>query len=82
MIIDEILDLLQKFSATREASYKSRQASCKWSTISLILGLFKIFSEVTVASKLASLGTIEKYVMPQNLDLLKSFSKIREASGP
>ena len=37
-------------------------------------------SEVILASKRGPLTRIEKQAMPYKLDLLKSFSKIREAS--
>ena len=41
--------------------------------------LLKIFSEVIVASKCGPLIRIEKQSMSKKLDLLKGFSKIREA---
>ena len=72
LIIGGILDLLEKSSKTREASYK-------WSTILSILDLLKIFSEVIGASKHGPLARIGKQSMSQKLDLLKSFSKVREA---
>ena len=56
LIIGGILDLLKKSSNTREASYK-------WSTTLSILDLFKIFSEVTVASKRGPPARIEKQAM-------------------
>ena len=56
LIIGGILDLLEKSSKTREASYK-------WSTALLILDILKIFSEVIVASKRGPLARIEKQAM-------------------
>ena len=56
LIIGEILDLLEKSSNIREASYK-------WSTTLSILDLFKIFSEVIGASKRDPLARIEKQAM-------------------
>ena len=53
LIIVGIMDLLKKSSKTREAS-------CKWSTILSIMDLLKIFSEVIVASKRDPLARIEK----------------------
>ena len=38
-----------------------------------------MLSEVIVAPKCAPLARIEKHTMSQKLNLLKSFSKIREA---
>ena len=57
LIISGILDQLEMFSKTREASYK-------WFTIiniiPSILDLLKIFSEIIVASKCGPLARIEK----------------------
>ena len=57
LIISGILDQLEMFSKTREASYK-------WFTIiniiASILDLLKIFSEIIVASKCGPLARIEK----------------------
>ena len=71
-LIRRILDLLEKSSKVREASYK-------WSTTLSIMDLLKIFSEVTIASERNPPARIEKQSMLQKLDLLKNFSKIREA---
>ena len=60
LIIGGILGLLLKSSKTREASYKSREVSYKWSAILSVLDLLKIFSELIVASKRGRLATIEK----------------------
>ena len=38
----------------------------------------KTFSEVMVASKCDPLASLEKQTMSKNLDLLRSFTKIRE----
>ena len=53
LIIDEILNLLEKSSKIREASYK-------WSTTLSVLDLLKIFFEVIVASKRGPLARIAK----------------------
>ena len=71
-LIRRILDLLEKSSKVREASYK-------WSTTLSIMDLLKIFSEATIASELNPPARIEKQSMLQKLDLLNNFSKIREA---
>ena len=55
-LIRRILDLLEKSSKVREASYK-------WSTTLSIMDLLKIFSEVIVASKRGPLARIEKQAM-------------------
>ena len=47
--------------------------------IASILKLLKIFPEVIVASKCGPLARIEKQAMSLKPNLLKSFSKIREA---
>ena len=41
--------------------------------------LLKLFSEIIVASKCGPLARIEKQAMSLKVDLLKSFSKIKEA---
>ena len=56
LIIGGILDLLEKSSETREASYK-------WSTTLSILDLLILFSEIIVASKRGPLARIEKQAM-------------------
>ena len=56
LIIVGILELLEKSSKTREASYK-------WSRTLSILDLLKIFSEVIGASKRGTLARIEKQTM-------------------
>ena len=75
-IIGEILDLPKKSSKTRKASTIS---GSQLNIIASILELLKIFSEVMVASKCGPLAKVEKQTMLQMLDLLKSFTKIREA---
>ena len=47
--------------------------------IASILELVKYYLEVIVASKCGPLARIEKQAMSKKLDLLKSFSNIREA---
>ena len=44
-----------------------------------ILELMKILPELIVAPKCVPLAKIEKQAMSQKLNLLKSFSKIKEA---
>ena len=56
LIMGGMLDLLEKFSKTREASYK-------WSTTLSILALLKIFSEEIGAPKPGSLARTEKQAM-------------------
>ena len=56
LIIGGILDLLEKSSKIREASYK-------WSKTLSILDLLKILSEVIGASKCGPLARIEKQAM-------------------
>ena len=56
LIIGRILDLLEKYSKTREASNK-------WSTTLSILDLLEIFSEVIVASKSGPLERIKKQAL-------------------
>ena len=53
LIIGGILDLLEKFSKTREVSYT-------WSTTLSILDLLKVLSEVIGASKRGPPARIEK----------------------
>ena len=56
LIIGGIVDLLEKSSEKREASYK-------WSTTLSILDLLIIFFEIIVASKRGPLARIEKQAM-------------------
>ena len=50
-----------------------------WSPTLSILDVLRVFYKVIVASKHGPVAKIEKQAMSYKLDLLKSFSRIREA---